>query len=94
MLVFNYYYNAYEELDVYTIDNGNGTTSSNVALIVGASIGGFFGLVLVCFCIIFWYNVFCGESETQEVEIVEQTINVEGNEVIYPEGFNPNVPPP
>ena len=94
MLVYNYYYNATEELDVNSVNNGNGTTSTNVALIVGVSIGSFFGLFLVFFCIIFWYSVFCGENETQEVEIVDQTIVVEGNDAIYPEGFDPNIPPP
>jgi hypothetical protein len=64
MLVYNYYYNATEELDVNSINNGNGTTSSNVALIVGASIGGFFGLLLVIFCIIISYFIFCEENET------------------------------
>ena len=71
MLVYNYYYNATEELDVNSINNGNGTTSSNVALIVGASIGGFFGLLLVIFCIIISYFIFCEKNETWEVEIVD-----------------------
>jgi len=51
MLVFNYYYNAYDEIDVYSID-GNGTSSTNVALIVGSTIGGVFGFVILIFCIL------------------------------------------
>jgi hypothetical protein len=45
MLVFNYYYNAYDEVDVNSINNGN-DTSANVGVIVGATVGGVFACIL------------------------------------------------
>jgi hypothetical protein len=53
MLIFNYYYNDYDEVDVYTINNGN-DTSVNVGVIVGATVGGIFAciifMVIICVC--------------------------------------------
>ena len=53
MLIFNYYYNDYDEVDVYTINNGN-DTSASVGVIVGATVGGIFACIIVtviiCIC--------------------------------------------
>lgn len=53
MLIFNYYYNDYDEVDVYTINDGN-DTSVNVGVIVGATVGGIFAciifMVIICVC--------------------------------------------
>jgi len=47
MLILNYYYNDYDEIDVNDLNNGTDTSGDNVAVIVGATIGSVF-----LFCII------------------------------------------
>jgi hypothetical protein len=94
MLIFNYYYNAYDEVDVNSINNGN-DTSANVGVIVGATIGGVFACiiisVIICVCCKCCREI---DDDSEEVEIVHTTTVIEHKDVVYPEGFNPNYPPP
>ena len=59
MLVFNYYYNDYDEIDIKSINNGT-ASASNVTLIIGATIGGFFLFIMIAllftFCCQAYYN--------------------------------------
>ena len=73
MLVLNYYYNAYEEIDVQSLNNGTDTSNSNVAVIVGATIGGVFLFVIVLVIII--YCCCCDDDEVEEVEITTYTVD-------------------
>ena len=54
MLIFNYYYNAYDEVDVYSIKNGTDSdlSAADVGQIVWASVGGVFSLISLV--IIIW----------------------------------------
>lgn len=52
MLILNYYYNDYDEVDIESVNNMNRTSSDNVAVIVGATIGGVFGFVIILIIII------------------------------------------
>ena len=94
MLVFNYYYNAYDEVDVNSINNGN-DTSANVGVIVGPTVGGVFACiiitVIICACCKCCREI---DEDSEEVEIVHTTTIIENKDVVYPEGFNPNYPPP
>jgi len=94
MLIFNYYYNDYDEVDVNSINDGN-DTSVNVGVIVGATVGGVFACiiitVIICVCCKCCREI---DDDSEEVEIVHTTTVIEHKDVVYPEGLNPNYPPP
>lgn len=95
MLILNYYYNNYDEVDVYTMNDGNGTSSANVAVIVGATVGGIFAfiilMVVICVCCRGCRDI---SDDSEEVEVITHTTTViEHKDIVYPEGFNPNYPP-
>ena len=77
MLILNYYYNNYDEVDVYSINDGNGTSGANVAVIVGATVGGIFlfiiVMVVICACCRCCREI---SEDSEEVEIITHTTTV------------------
>ena len=58
MLILNYYYNDYDEIDVNDLNNGTDTSGDNVAVIVGATIGSVFSF----YCLLGLIIIFCGPN--------------------------------
>ena len=73
MLILNYYYNDYDEVDVYSLNNGN-DTSVNVGVIVGATVGGVFVciilIVVICACCRCCREI---NEEDEEIEVITHT---------------------
>jgi high-affinity nickel permease len=81
MIIFNYYYNGYDEVDVYSINNGNSTSGANIAVIVGATVGGVFFCIIIMIVICVYCNccrVYCNccrdFEEEEEVEVITTTV--------------------
>ena len=54
MLILNYYYNDYDEIDVNDLKNGTDTSGANVAAIVSATIGS-----IMLFCTLLSIIIYC-----------------------------------
>jgi len=54
MLILNYYYNDYDEIDVNDLKNGTDTSGANVAAIVSATIGS-----IMLFCTLLSIFIYC-----------------------------------
>ena len=72
MLILNYYYNDYDEIDIESMKNGTSTKTENVAVVILSTIGSIF-LLFIIFVPILLCCFYSNRSD-EEIEIVTTTV--------------------